>query len=110
MAGWIIAYESDGSEERDGATSEWHDRGFMRVGEVWDVNGGRCYYELVEDEEEATVFESKEAADAFIDANTDRHYQNCYPIEQIFEPYGEPEPVGWHEEEMFFLAVEKEAE
>lgn len=109
MAGWIIAYENDGSEERPEATREWHEGGFVLVGEVWDVNGGRSYYEVVEDKEEATVFESKEAADAFIDANTDRHNLNCYPIEQIFEPYGEPEPVGWHDEEWCFVAVEKEA-
>ena len=108
MAGWIIAYANDGSEERPGATREWHERGFMRVGEVWDVNGGRRDFEVVEDEEEATVFESKEAADAFIDVNTDRHNLNCYPIEQIFEPYGEPEPVGWHNEEWYFVAIEKE--
>lgn len=109
MAGWIIAYANDESEERCGASSERHERGFMRVGEVWDTVEGRSYYEVVEEEEEATVFESKEAADAFIDANTDRHSLNCYPIEQWNELYGEPEPIGWHNEEWSFVAVEKEA-
>lgn len=109
MAGWIIKYVSDEYEERCGrAANEWHDRGFVRVGEALDAAEGRSDYDIVEDVGEATVFESKAAADAFIDENADRHSLNSYPLEQWSDFSEEFEQIGWHDGEWYFVAVEKE--
>ena len=110
MAGWVIKYVSDEYEEQyGGATREWHERGFVRAGEVSDADDGRSDCDIVEDLSEATVFESKAAADAFIDANTDRHSLNCHPLEQWSDLSEEFEPIGWHDGEWYFVAVEEEA-